>query len=303
MKQSEDKIAVVGTFDGVHLGHIYLLNALKDEANRSRLSPLIITFSGHPLEIIRPDKAPPQLSSLPEKITSMKKLGFDHIEVLNFDSDLRNMSAHEFMAMLRDKYAVNTLLLGYDTRFGHDRPYGAEAYQAIGKELGMSVHQAPEYVVDDVPICSSKIRKLLSVGEVSSANNLLGKTYSITGKVVHGKKLGRKIGFPTANISPIDPKQLIPAPGVYAADVVLPDNKRRRAMVNIGFRPTVEISDKPHLTFEVHILDFAGDLYDHVVRIEFIDRIRDEKKFESLDQLKTQLTLDAQTAKNIQVGF
>ncbi|MDE6050007.1 MAG: bifunctional riboflavin kinase/FAD synthetase [Paramuribaculum sp.] len=303
MNQSGDKIAVVGTFDGVHLGHIYLLNALKDRATRSGLSPLIITFSGHPLETIRPDKVPPLLSSLPEKITSLKDLGFDNIAVLNFNSDLRNMSAQEFMTMLRDNYAVTELLLGYDTRFGYDRPDGLEAYQTIGKELGITVNQALEYIVDNQPVCSSRIRKLLATGEVLSANNLLGKAYTITGKVVHGKELGRKIGFPTANILPVDTKQLIPLPGVYAADIILPDNERFRAMINIGFRPTVDTSITPSLTLEAHLLGFEGDLYDHIVKVEFIDRIRDEKKFGNLDQLKTQLALDAQTAKNVKAGF
>lgn len=299
MDNTRDSIAVVGTFDGVHLGHIYLLEALKTIAEKEKLSPLAVTFSSHPLETIRPEKVPPLLTPSHEKAQLMDKEGIKRIALMEFNETLRNMSAADFMELLRDKYGVGTLLLGYDTRFGHDRPEGIEAYQEIGETVGIKVIQAQQFICDGTPVSSSRIRKSLADGNIHAANKLLGRRYSISGTVVPGKQLGRKIGFPTANLSPNEHKQLVPKPGVYAVIVQLPDAKKYKGILNIGFRPTVDESDNPQLTLEAHILGFTGNLYNQDINIEFIDRIRDEQKFNGLDELRSQLALDAESADKI----
>lgn len=299
MDEKRGSIAVIGTFDGVHQGHIYLLEALKAIADKENLFPMVVTFSSHPLETIRPEKVPPLLTPLSEKERILGVEGIKKIVLMDFNDTLRNMSASEFMEMLRDNYGVETLLLGYDTRFGHDRPDGIEAYQGIGKKIGINVLQAQEFIRAGNPVSSSRIRKSLATGDIKTANNLLGRNYSISGTVVAGKQLGRKIGFPTANISLSEPKQLTPKPGVYAVTVQLPDLKKYNGILNIGFRPTVDKSEMPRLTLEVHILGFSGDLYGQDIKIEFIDRIRDEQKFNGTDELRSQLALDAETAQSI----
>lgn len=299
MDKKRDSIAVIGTFDGIHQGHIYLLEALKIIADNENLSPLVVTFSSHPLETIRPDKVPPLLTPTHEKIQLINKEGIRMIALMEFNEGLRSMSASEFMKLLRDKYGVRALLLGYDTRFGHDRPDGIEAYQEIGETVGIKVIQAQEFIWDGTPVSSSMIRKSIASGNIQTANKLLGRNYSISGTVVSGKQLGRKIGFPTANISPQEPKQLIPKPGVYAVIVQLPDLKKYNGVLNIGFRPTVDESEMPRLTLEVHILGFSGNLYGQDIKIEFIDRIRDEQKFNGIDELRSQLSLDTETAQII----
>lgn len=297
MDNHGDKIAVVGTFDGVHLGHTYLLETLKHKAAVSGRIPVVVTFSGHPLETIRPDRVPSLLTTPEEKISAIKSLGINDIIILDFNEQLRNMSAADFMVMLKECFAVDTLLLGYDTVFGHDRPEGLDAYQAIGDKTGLKVEQCQEYIVDGIQVSSSKIRKALTEGNIELANRLIGKPYSITGKVVDGKKLGRKIGFPTANIEPLHSRQLIPQPGVYAADVELPDGSVKRAMLNVGYRPTVDNSAAPKLTLEAHLFDFNEDIYSAEIRIAFLRRIRSEKKFNGIEELRAQLTADAEEAR------
>ncbi|MDE6460557.1 MAG: riboflavin biosynthesis protein RibF [Paramuribaculum sp.] len=302
MSDKRDKMAVVGTFDGVHLGHTYLLNVLKEKAADSNLTPLVITFSSHPLETIRPERIPPLLSTLSKKTELINTFGINDIAVLDFDSRLRNMSALEFMTFLRDKYNVTELLLGYDTRFGSDRPEGCEPYAAIGKEIGMKVSQAQQFIEFGIPVCSSRIRNALKEGDIALANSLLGRPFSISGTVVHGKKLGRKIGFPTANISPENQRLLIPKTGVYAVNAILPDNTKVKAMLNIGYRPTVDTTETPALTLEAHLFDFDGDLYNQQITLEFIAPIREEKKFYGIEALQAQLKLDAEAAKKLLAG-
>lgn len=299
MSDTRDKLAVVGTFDGVHLGHTYLLNALKEKALETNLTPLVITFTSHPLETIRPERVPPLLTSLSEKTKLIESCGIYDIVALDFNSHLRNLSAKEFMTYLRDCQGVVELLLGYDTRFGKDRPEGYEHYAEIGKEIGMKVTQAQQFIEFGVPVCSSRIRKALSEGDIELANSLLGRHFSISGTVVHGKKLGRKIGFPTANIVPENDKQLIPGPGVYAVNAILPDKRKVKAILNIGFRPTVDNSALSSLTLEAHLIGFDGDLYGKEISLELIARIRDEKKFSGIEELRNQIAHDAETAEKL----
>lgn len=276
------RAAVTGTFDGVHRGHRFLIDTLKREAKLRGLQPLAITFSCHPLALIAPEKEPACLTTVDERI---KHMGVD-VEVLDFDDNLRAMTAEEFLAMLRKKYGVTLFLLGFNNTIGSDR-LGAE--RLAGRTVcGVEVIAADAHPA--LPVSSSAIRTALADGKITDANRMLGRPYALTGTVAHGKQLGRTIGFPTANIV-TDSKVVIPAPGVYAGRV-----DEHMAVINIGRRPTVDLPDAP-LSIEVHLLDFSGDLYGKTLTVEFIARLRDERKFGSLEELKDAIAADVMEAR------
>lgn len=292
------RIAAVGMYDGVHLGHRFLIDYLRAEAKARSLVPSVVTFSRHPLALVRPLEAPGLLTTLEERVKYLEDAGIEDAILLSFNDKIRYMSAREFLSMLHKKYGIDALVVGFNNRFGHDRLEGFEQYKAIGKELGMDVINAPEYGGPAAPISSSIIRKYLLKGQPDKAYEALGHPYSLRGVVVDGNRLGRTIGFPTANIVPVDSASIVPKSGAYAAFVITPDGVRRKAIVNIGFRPTVadeNVSGK--LSIEAHILDYVGYLYDEEVVIEFVKYLRPEKKFSSTAKLQEQLTADANTAK------
>lgn len=286
-------IATVGMFDGVHRGHLDLLRRLRDETSARRLTPAVITFDTHPLALIAPEVAPPSLMTVSDKVAAIRAAGVDRVEVLPFDDALRSLTAEQFMTRLRDNYNVEALLLGFNHRFGSDRLDDLSAYQAIGRKLDMAIVRADEFTDSaNRSVSSSAIRRSVAAGDIVAANAMLGRPYRLVGRVVAGHRLGRTIGFPTANIVAVDPGQLIPARGVYAVDVVLPDLTRIRSMVNIGVRPTVDSSDAPLTTIEAHLIDWQGDLYGSTISVDFLVRLRDEMRFDSVDDLRRQLALD-----------
>lgn len=286
------RIAAIGMFDGLHSGHRFLLGFLKQEAAARRLFPSVVTFERHPLEHIAPDRAPRLLMSPGEKIAAIRSEGIDSVILLHFDERMRRMSAPEFMEMLHRDYDVDCLVVGYDHRFGRDRSQGFDDYVDIGAEIGMEVVRAPE----KEGASSSAVRRLLADGDVGAAAAILGRPYTIRGVVVTGKQLGRTIGFPTANLSVGDSRRLIPAAGVYAADVTIDcDSTPRRAMLNIGHRPTVDSPEAP-LSVEVHVIGYSGDLYGHSMSVAFLRRLRDEVRFPSIELLKRQLQDDSRAA-------
>lgn len=288
---ASQRIAVVGTFDGVHRGHRFLLDFMLSQAQQRQLEPSVITFSQHPLTVIRPQNVPKQLTTIDERINMIQECGVESCIMLDFDDKLRCQSARQFLEMIRNDYRVKVLVIGFNTRFGCDCIDSFEEYQRLGKEVGVEVIQAPEY---GSGICSSAIRRMIKEGAVAGANEALGYRYAITGKVVEGKQLGRTIGFPTANVEVYDEKKLIPATGVYVVDAHMPHlDKTYRAMLNIGRRPTVDVADAP-ISIEAHVIDFDGDLYGKELRIEFLKFIRPEQAFDSLNALIDQLTLDRQ---------
>ncbi len=293
------RIAVVGTFDGVHRGHRFLLDFMMSQAQQRYLEPSVITFSQHPLTVIRPHNVPKQLTTIDERISMLQECGVESCIMLDFDDELRRQSARQFLEMILSDYGVKVLVIGFNTRFGSDCIDSFEEYEKLGNEVGIEVIQAPEY---GSGICSSAIRNMLKNSKISEVNDALGYCYSIVGKVVKGKQLGRTIGFPTANIEVNDDKKLIPATGVYVVNVNIPHlDKTYRGMLNIGRRPTVDIANAP-ISIEVHIIDFGGDIYGKEVSVKFIKHIREERPFPSLDALIEQLTLDRQEAmKNIEL--
>lgn len=298
--RSTRRIAAVGMYDGVHLGHKFLIDYLRLEAGSRGLTPAVITFSRHPLSVVRPLETPGLLTSLDDRLRQLGEAGAEDIIMLTFNDSLRRKSAREFLKMLHRSYSIETLVLGFNNRFGHDRPGAFEDYKAIGAEVGVEVVAAPEYRGAGSPVSSSVIRRHLLNGAPEKAAEALGHPYRLRGMVTHGESLGRTIGFPTANLSPSNQASLIPKAGAYAAFVTTPDGVRRPAMVNIGFRPTVSDPDAPgRLSIEAHIFDFIGYLYDEEISVEFVSFLRPEKRFSSLEKLTDQLKADAAKAKKI----
>ena len=288
-------LATVGMFDGVHAGHRFLLDFISQEAARRNLSTQVITFTNHPLSIVRPESAPKLLSTPEQKLDLILSNGIDDIVMLDFTPELQNLSAQQFIKLLRDNFGVTHLAIGFNNSFGNDRSLKFEDFQKIGKEAGIEIIQTPEYTDNNNKVSSSVIRRLINDGDVASASKLLGRKFSLTGKVVHGRNVGHTIGFPTANLAPEFPQQIIPAKGVYAGTVNI-DGTTYKTMVNIGVRPTFDSQDQT-LSIEAYIDRFNGNLYDKTITINFTDRLRDEIKFNSIDQLKQQLSTDLSTLR------
>lgn len=293
------RMATIGTFDGVHLGHQALLHNLSEESAARGLTPAAITFTTHPRAAVTPDQAPPLLMSPRERAKAIMEAGVEDVILLPFDREMQLMSARDFMARLHERYDVDALLMGFNNGFGHDRLKGIEAYRKIGQEVGIEVVEADELTLKDCPrVCSSQIRAMLQQSRPAEAARMLGAPYRIVGRVVHGKELGRTIGYPTANIEPLNPACLIPAKGVYAAAITLPDGTVHPAMLNIGHRPSVDRPDAP-ISIEAHILDFNGDIYGATVSVDFLHYIRHEQKFPSLEALRSRLDEDAREVREI----
>lgn len=285
-------IATIGFFDGVHIGHCHLINMLKKVARERGVEACVITFDRHPRQVVQPEWCPEMLTTLEEKTQLLEATGIDRCEVLHFDREMANQSAHDFMLhTLKEKLGVSILVTGYDNRFGHNRNEGFEDYVRYGKEIGIEVIKGEELTDGSNNVSSSSIRRMLKEGRIEDATRCLGREYQLTGTVVGGEHIGRTIGFPTANIRPDDSSKLIPANGVYAVDVwsQAGDINRERAMLNIGTRPTF---NGTATTIEVHIPHFAGNLYGSTLSIAFLRKIREERKFDSPEALVEQLNKD-----------
>ena len=291
------RIAVLGTFDGVHRGHQFLLDFLLEQAQQRCLESLVITFAQHPLATIRPNDVPSLLLPLDERIARIESCKVESCLVLDFNQQLQQLTAREFLEMIGRDYGVKVLIIGFNTQFGKDRLKGIDQYRKIGEEVGIEILQAPEY---GKGVCSSAVRRHLLNGNVTEANEALGYRFALCGKVVKGKQLGRTIGFPTANIETFVAKMLVPGNGVYVVDVVIPhlNDARYRGILNIGCRPTVDNLNAP-ISIEVNILDFEGDLYDTTLKVEFINFLRPECRFNSIEELTTQLHHDRKKAISI----
>ena len=282
-------VATIGFFDGVHLGHRFLIQQVKVAATQTGWQSSIITFPVHPRQVIQSEFQPQLLSSPEEKIELLASTGVDNCILLPFTRELSQLTAYEFMQLLYDKYKVWMLVIGYDHRFGHNRAETFEDYCRYGRELGIHIMQASAYTQEQDKVSSSAIRRALQTGDIRTATKFLGYPYYLEGTVVDGYKVGRKIGFPTANLRVDFPNKLIPSIGVYAVCVYV-NGEKYKGMLNIGYRPT--INNGTDLSIEVHILDFQGDIYHQKMRIEFIDFLRPEEKFNSVDELILQMQKD-----------
>lgn len=290
-------IATIGMFDGVHLGHRSLIAFVQENARKRGVPTAVITFATHPREVLRPNDMMPLLNTFDERMQHLAETGIDYAIVLEFSQELAQKSAYEFISLLHECYNVQALCIGYDHRFGHNRSEGFAEYCRHGQEIGVEIIEAKPFVIEQGTISSSATRKALMAGDIYKASAMLGYHYTLAGKVVEGSQIGRTIGFPTANIAPNDTHKLLPAIGAYAVRVTLDDGNSYGGMLNIGQRPT--IAGNNHLSIEVHLFDFWGNLYGHNISIEFIAYLRQEKRFDSLDDLKNMLQNDAKTAQHI----
>ncbi len=292
---SAGQAVTIGFFDGVHRGHQYLMQQLKDMAHERGLQSTVVTFDRHPRQVLQSEWQPQLLTSLDEKEELMAQTGIDTLVVLPFSREMAQLSACQFMErVLVRQLGARLLLTGYDNRFGHDRTEGFSDYERYGRELGIEVCAALCWQSDVVAPSSSLIRRLLTGGDVRQAALLLGRPYALSGIVVHGEQVGRRLGFPTANLQLAEPSQLVPQPGVYAVRVTVGNDSRQyMGMTNIGHRPTFS---GQQLTIETNIFDFIGDIYQQSLRISFVERLRSEQSFASPEALAQQMDVDAKAA-------
>lgn len=294
-------VAATGFFDGVHLGHRKVISAVLETAAKRGKRSQIITFWPHPRSVLQQDAFNLRLlTSLEEKKKLFKNAGVDEVRVLEFTKEFSGQSTAEFVERyLKGECGVETLIIGYDHRFGNNPEETQEEMIAICRSCGLEVIRVGELLRGEEVISSTKIRRRLEIGDVECAGSYLGYRYGLKGVVVSGKHLGRTIGFPTANLKLYDPLKLIPGKGVYAVFVEV-SGETYAGICNIGLRPTV--GESTEQTIETYILDFNEDIYGLDLKIEFAHRLRDEKKFAGLDGLKAQLGSDADKARRLLSG-
>ena len=289
-------VSTIGFFDGVHRGHQYLLRQLLDEGKRRGLATRVYTFAEHPRRVLQADYQPQLLTTLEEKRAFIAAEGIDECRVLEFDNQMARMTAAQFMQQILIPEGVKVLLMGYDHRFGSDRA-DFQVCRGLGEALGVEILQELPFS-ENAPqaISSSLVRRELRSGDVAAATCALGRYYSLSGTVGLGRRVGRDLGFPTANLQLDNAQKMLPAAGAYAVWAHV-DGKRYAGMTNIGTRPTLQNGED--VTVETHLLDFQGDIYGHVLRLEFVERLRGECQFAALDALRAQLHDDALRAKEI----
>jgi riboflavin kinase/FMN adenylyltransferase len=287
-------VVTSGTFDGVHVGHQKILKRLVENAKQIAGKSVVITFWPHPRHVLKTDGPPVYLlTSLDEKIALLRRFEVDYLLIIPFTPEFSNQSSSEFIQrILVDAVNTKKLVIGYDHHFGKNREGSFEYLKENAATLGFEVEEIPREDVDHIGVSSTKIRKALEAGDIETANKYLGHFYQLTGTVSEGDKLGRTIGFPTANLEVTELHKLIPARGVYAVYGKVKD-LRLKGMLNIGMRPTV---GGLRQTIETHFFNFSGDIYHQHLQLELVARLRDERKFSGLDALKEQLGKDQEAA-------
>ena len=303
-------VATIGNFDGVHLGHQAILQQLKKQGEKHQLPTVVMMFEPQPREFFAPDQAPARLANMSEKLQDLTSFGIDYVLCLPFNQKLRSMSADQFIqSILLDGLKISHLIVGDDFRFGCDRTGDYQLLQKTGSESGFSVEDTRTFELEGERVSSTRVRECLNVNDLKAANKLLGRPYRMSGRIGYGRQLGRTIGVPTANV--ILQRNKLPMTGVYAVkateitvavcherSVQDQDGKviEWQGVANIGIKPTVAGTPEPSL--EVHIFDFSGDLYGKRLSIEFCQKIREEKKFNGLDELKAAIANDMEVARD-----
>lgn len=297
-KAVKNPVVTTGTFDGVHLGHLKLINRLKEIASGIGGETVLITFSPHPRLVLFPeDNNLRLLSTIEEKIQLLSDSGINHLVILPFTKDFSRLSSAEYVRdILVNKIGTKKLVIGYNHQFGRNRVGSFEHLKEFGYTYGFEVEEISALDVDNVNISSTKIREALLKGDMQTAKAYLGYDYTLSGMVVQSNKIGTSLGFPTANIIPSDRFKLTPADGVYAVKVRVSGNEYG-GMMNIGVKPTLNIQNKR--TLEVNIFDFGQNIYDQNITVVFKSKIREEKKFANLDELKQQLEADKMKSLDI----
>jgi len=288
-KSDKAVVLTIGTFDGLHIGHQKIINRLTRNEN---LQSVVLTFFPHPRMVLQQNSDIKLLNTIDEKIELFTKLQLEVLIIHPFDKTFSELSAEEFVKnILIEKLNLKKIIIGYDHRFGKNRTAGIEELIAFGKKYNFEVEQIPAQEIDEISVSSTKIRKALDDGDITLANSYLGYPYSLEATVVQGRKIGRTLGFPTANLKIYENYKLVPKKGIYIVRVVF-DNQTFKGMMSIGTNPTVKGREQ---TIEVNILDFDKDIYGKKIKIYFLKRIRDEQKFNSIEELKTQMQKDKQT--------
>lgn len=289
-------ILTLGTFDGVHLGHQAIIKAMVKEASEKQQESVLLTFHPHPRMVLYPDSHSVRLiDSVEEKLEKLEKLGLDTVILFPFTTKFSRLTAIEFVRdVLVSQIGVKTMNVGHDHHFGKNREGSFQQLVELGTLYGFEVNETQAIGIDGTTISSTKIRNAIKEGAIATANQFLGTPYQINGHVVHGNKLGRTIGFPTANIEIDQAYKLLPANGVYAVQVEL-NNRKLNGVMNIGIKPTVQQSER--ISVEVFLFDFSEDIYGEHLSVKLLERLRGEQKFDSIEALKSQLSNDEQIAR------
>jgi riboflavin kinase/FMN adenylyltransferase len=287
-------VVALGNFDGVHMGHQAILNAAIERARREHGTAFALTFDPTPAKVLAPDRAPRLILTSEDKLEILRKSGIDSVLVINFTLELSHLTPREFVrSYLVERIGVRAVVVGHSVSFGHNRTGNAVVMADLGRELGFDVRVVGPVNVAGMEVSSTKVREVIGAGDLRTAANLLGHAHFLSGPVVHGRERGRKIGFPTANIQ--SRTECLPPDGVYATRLILDDGPYA-SITNIGMRPTFA---EPERTIEAHVFDFKRDIYDQEVRLEMIERIRPERKFDSGEALAAQIASDLKRARQI----
>jgi riboflavin kinase / FMN adenylyltransferase len=287
-------VLTLGVFDGLHVGHQLIMQTVVECARATRAVPTVITFDPHPRAVLHPESAPPLLQTFDQKVEALGVLGLEQIIVIRFTREFAQVRAEDFLRdVVRDRLQAKEVYLGRGFAFGHNREGNIELLKKVSGQLGFHAEEVPEVRLRGQRVSSSRIRHLLAEGRVNLARRMLGRPYGVEGRVVRGQERGRSLGFPTANLRPQN--RVIPRGGVYVTATLI-EGEWRRSVTNIGTRPTFETSTEPSV--ETYVINWLGDLYGDVVRVRFLHRLRDERKFASIDELKRQIEYDLKRAEN-----
>ena len=293
-KIARPTVLTLGVFDGLHLGHQLIMTTLVERARATGAVPTVITFEPHPRALLHPESAPPLLQTFDQKIEALGVLGIEQTIVIHFDTSFAQTRAEDFLReVIVDRLHAKEVYLGCGFAFGHGREGNIDLLRTVSKSLGFFADEVPELRLRGRRVSSSRIRELLQEGKVNIARRMLGRPYGVEGRVVRGAERGATLGFPTANLHPQN--RVIPRNGVYVTATLI-DGQWRRSVTNIGTRPTFGSDNESSV--ETFVMDWSGDLYGDVVRVRFLHRLREEKKFSSIDELKSQIERDVARAKN-----
>jgi len=294
MDRNPRSVVTVGSFDGVHIAHRQIIDDVVRRSVASHGRSVVVTFDPHPSEVVPTKGRVGCLTTLDERIVLIERLSIDLLYVIPFTQQFSQLTSREFyQRYVVDHIGVDEVVVGYDHMFGHNREAGVQELVGIGHELGFRVHSTPAVTIDGLTVSSTEIRAALKAGDVARARTMLGYPYSISGTVVAGDGRGKTLGYPTANIEPLSKKKSVPGQGVYLAGVQL-GRDDFYGMMNIGVRPTVMNGGRQ--TLEVHIFDLDRDIYGSTITVSFLQKLRDERKFSSLEELAVQLAQDKQTS-------
>ena len=285
----------IGFFDGVHLGHQQIIRQTITDARQHDAMSVVLTFDRHPNAVVAPTRVPPLIYSLPQRLRVIESLGADALLLIRFDEPFSRQTGEAFIrGLAKDFGQLQSLCVGADFVFGYKRSGNVALLKQIGAELKFAVHGLAAVSLDGKSVSSTWIREAIQAGELDAASQMLGRAYSLAGTVTRGDGLGRRLGFPTANLEA--PGLALPPRGVYAVHAAF-EGRTHRAVLNLGYRPTLE-NEAPQLRVEAHLLDFQGDLYGRELEIIFLQKLRDERKFASLEALRAQIASDIQSARS-----